>query len=178
MDNRGILCEASEKGIVVANECLVRGCNLTTLKLEKLLILIHGAMLAKYGKPLFSQNVIALAHELVIKEVDRELIMYSVGFKERMVEYICLLEKEQKIMDEVIQKYGMFNTSLINEIKELKLLTELCYEEGTSNIIPNELIYEVFVYYRFHDARTIKQDENSFQKRLKMQFNDNRKRNA
>ncbi len=53
MIDRRILCQASEKGKIVVNECLDRGYDIDTLKLEKLLILMHGIMLSAYGDPFF-----------------------------------------------------------------------------------------------------------------------------
>ena len=60
MENRKILCEASEKGILVVNKCLEQNIPINTIKLQQLLIIIHGTMLSKYATPFFKQNVVAL----------------------------------------------------------------------------------------------------------------------
>jgi len=48
--HRKIMDEASEKGVIVANKCIEKGIQLSAIKLELLLILMHGRMLSKYQK--------------------------------------------------------------------------------------------------------------------------------
>lgn len=174
MEDTRILCEAGEKGKIVVNKCLDHGIEISTYKLIKLLIMMHGIMLSRYQKPFFSQNVVATQYGPTIKEIDKELVFYALGFKERMCEYICLLENEEKVMDEVIEKYGTVDAFELNERKEFKLINEFCYEEGTLNIIPNELIENVFDYYKFYDIENISQKEETFKRKLKSMYGNDK----
>ena len=102
--HRKIMDEASEKGVIVANKCMEKGIQLSAIKLELLLILMHGRMLSKYQKPFFRQNVVAGKQVLMIKEVDRNFILNK--FNERMQEYLVLLLKEEEVMNDIIEVYG------------------------------------------------------------------------
>lgn len=173
MKDTRILCEASEKGKIIVNRCLDLGYDINTYKLEKLLIMIHGIMLSKYQKPFFRQSVVATKYGSIIKEVEKELFSYAFGFKDRMCEYICLLENEEKLINEIVQKYGNLDAFELNEFKQLKLLNDLCYKEGTLNTIPNKLIEKVFDYYTFYEMECVSQKEDSFKKKLMFDYKKN-----
>ena len=61
----------------------------------------------------------------------------------------------------------------LNEFKQLKLLNDLCYKEGTLNIIPNKLIEKVFDYYTFYEMECVSQKEDSFKKKLMFDYKKN-----
>lgn len=170
MRNMGICCEASEKGKIVINKCLDNNIEINTIKLEKLLILMHGKMLSMYKKPFFNEDVIATSHGLKIKEVDRDFIRYAVKCNEKIVEYICLLDSETEVMNLVLEKYGKYDVFELNEKKELQVLNKLIYDEKTQNVISNELIERVFDYYQFYDLDIVKKSEESFQKKLRNSY--------
>jgi len=147
--NRDVFCLASEKGVIVVNECLKKGIEINTLKLEQLLILIHGIMLSKYKKPFFYENVVARDFSLMIQEVDEDFRAYGMEFKESFEEYITLLEKEEEVMKYVIEKYGNLDFFDLNELYVLKKLRERFIEEtknniDSKNIIPNTEIEKEF----------------------------------
>jgi len=141
--SRRILCEASEKGAIVVNKCLNRGFEINTIKLEQLLILMHGRMLSLYNKPFFSQEVVARTHALMIDKVDKDFRIYAMEFKEKLEEYICLLEKEE-VMNYIIEKYGNLDFFELKELPVLKNLKDLFSKEDQSNIIPNLKIEKMF----------------------------------
>ena len=142
--SRRILCEASEKGVIVVNECLNRGIQINTIKLEQLLILMHGRMLSLYNKSFFSQEVVARTHALMIDNVDKDFRIYAIEFKEKLPEYICLLEKEEEVMNYIIERYGNLDFFELKELPVLKKLKDLFSKEDQSNIIPNVKIEKMF----------------------------------
>jgi len=175
MRNMGICCIASEKGKKIVNKCIDNNIEINTLKLEKLLILVHGKMLSMYQKPFFNENVIATKHGLMIKEVDRDFIRYVFRCNEKLVEYICLLDDEEEVVNSVLREYTNRDGLDLNSVIELKVLSEICYEEGKKNIVPNELIKEVFTRYQFSHLDVVKNSDESFQKKLRNNFKNIKK---
>lgn len=145
--SRKILCEASEKGIIVANECLNRGIEINTIKLQQLLILMHGRMLSLYNKPFFSQEVVARPQALMIDKVNKDLMVYAMEFKELIEEYYILLEKEEAVMMEVIDAYGNLNFFDLKELPALKTLQDNFIKKNQESIISNEAIQKTFNFY-------------------------------
>ena len=170
MRNMGIHCSASEKGKRIINKCIDNNIEINTLKLEKLLILMHGKMLSMYQKPFFDEDVIATRHGLMIKEVDRDFIRYATRCNEKIKAYICLLDAETKVMNSVLKEYIDYDALDLNCVRELQVLSEICYEEGKENIVPNELIREVFTRYQFYDLDVVKKSDESFQMKLRNNF--------
>jgi len=138
------LCIASKKSVIVANECLKKGLRINALKLEYLLILIHGKMLSQYNKPFLNQNVVVKNHNLMIEKDDKEFVAYDVRFDEILREHITLLEKEEEVMKQIIEEYGEFDVFELKEHPVLKTLNESFYNTGKTNIIPNIEIKKVF----------------------------------
>lgn len=165
-DNR-ILCLASEKGKNIVNKCLEEGYHINTLKLEQLLVLVHGIMLAKYDKAFFNQNVVVAPQGFIIKEVEREFIMYAVEFKEKLPENITLLELEEKIVNYVIKHFGNYDICGLKETPVLKTLKGLCYNWYSLSMVPNQTIKKVFTDFGYCDLRTVKDNNKSYQKKLK-----------
>ena len=142
--SRKFLCEASEKGAIVVNKCLNRRFEINTIKLEQLLILMHGRMLSLYNKPFFSQEVVARTHALMIDKVDNDFRIYIMGFEEKLKEFICLLEKEEEVMNYIIEKYGDLDFFELKELPVLKILKDKFSKEDQNNIIPNVKIQKIF----------------------------------
>ena len=141
---RKIYSEATEKSKIIVNKCLEQGYDIGAAKADKLLILTHGIMLSKYQKPLFNQNVVAEKCGLIVREVEKELLSLELEqdnnmfkFYEKLPQYICLLEREEEIMNEIIKKYGNYDVFDIMNDKRLAILNELCYKDDLANIIPN-----------------------------------------
>ena len=155
--NTDVFCLASEKGVVVVNECLKKGIEINTLKLEQLLILIHGIMLSKYNKPFFYENVVARDFSLMIQEVDEDFRAYGIEFKEPFEEYITLLEKEEEVMKYVIEKYGNLDFFDLNEFCVLKKLRKRFIEENKNNIDSKNIIPNIEIEKEFDDFLSDKQ---------------------
>lgn len=169
---RRIMCEASEKGVYVINKCLEKGYQISTIKLEQLLILMHGTMLSLYQRPFFRQNVVARSHALMIDEVDKNFLAFAKEFKERIPECICLLQNEEKVMDHIIEKYGNIDFFELNNRKDLTVLRNLFSKQGESVIVPNEAIEKVFDYYNLYGLDCIKKQEESYQKKLERMYKE------
>ena len=118
MKKIGFLCCASEIGKIVANQCIDKGIQLSTVKLQKLLIMMHGVYFATYNKPLFKEKVTLMKHGVAIKEVDKDF-RYEILYNEKFQGYICLTEDQQKVVDEVIKIYGKCDSFELNKVPEL-----------------------------------------------------------
>lgn len=160
MSHKKILCEASEKGKIVVNKCLDLGYKIEPLKLEQLLILIHGMMLAKYNEPFFKQEIISTEYGLVIREIERDFLEYDSGFEEKLQDYILLSDNEEKTVEYIIKRFGVYNHKLLKDVIILNLLNEISCKEGTSNIIPNQFIREVFLAYNYDNPETKQKKDN------------------
>jgi len=164
MKNEKILCDVSEKSKIVVNRCLDLGYEIGVWKLEQLMIIIQGIMLVKYNKPFFEEKIISVTSGLVIRQIERDFIVYTLRFNEKLPEYIYLLEDEEEIVDEVIKKYGDKDYYDLKNSNKIKLLSEICYEKTKMNCVPNEMIKQVFEYYSFSLKNKDLEDEVSFQK--------------
>lgn len=163
-----VLCEASEKGKFVVNMCLNNGYDINTKKLEKLLILMQGEMLRRHKKTFFEQVIIVKDNEAIIPKVERDFKMYNEGFKERLSEYYFLTNNEQEVMNSIIEQYGNMNIADLNERRELKILSQFIDEtdELNLNIVPKQLIQNVFIRSNFFEHDLKKQDRYVKQKVL------------
>lgn len=144
MVNNGILCLASEKAKIVVNKCLDKGIDINTFKLEELLIFIHTATLVKLNRPFFNQNVIATEQGLIIKEIEEDFKPYVIKFKDKFTEYISLLDDEEEIVNDVIERYRNLKTIGIDIKDKFELLNKMYYQNSDSNIVTNEMIQGEF----------------------------------
>lgn len=162
--SRKIMCEVSEKAVCVVNKCIDKNISINTSKLHQLMILIHGTMLSKYQTPFFQENVYATDMRLVVKELEQDCLSQKISFEERMQEYICLLQREEQVIDAIIEKYAGADFLEIGKEKVLRQLREFCYDEEnkTNEIVPNELIEKVFDYYAFSDLNVVQKKLSKF----------------
>lgn len=141
-----VLCVASEKGKIIVNRCLNKGFHINTLKLEKLLIIIHGCTLARYNRPFFPENIVTTQYGLMIPQVDEDFSIHSLEFNEQLEELIFLLDAEEEVINYVVNKYGNCDAFELDEMNELQALKDIGFTAGRTNIIPNTLIKGVFDY--------------------------------
>ena len=156
--NKGILCQASEKGKIIINKCINKDLFINTLKMEKLLILVHGNMLAQYNKPFFNENVVTYGRGLIIEEVDRDFLEGAVFFNKRYTEYVTLLDKEEEMVDRIIKLYGSLRVYDLNQLSFLKKIEDKYATSNMKSIISNEAIKEAFTLFPQYkkELRTIK----------------------
>lgn len=172
VDMNKILCEVSEKGKTVVNRCLLYNYEIEPFKLQYLLILMHGTMLSMYNQPLFCQKVYAREKNLFIDEISRDLQKYDVSCNERLKENLFLTKHEEKVVSEILEKFGNTSLSTLRELRPLRMLCEVCSNksESKSITVPNELIKEVFIYYNFYEYISPRKDENTFRRILKQEY--------
>lgn len=108
MSNFGgrIMCKAAEVGKIVVNRCLSRGLSIDVQKLQKLLVLMQVECIKRSGKPLFTEDIRIWDCGVAIKEVDEEFRNTGFAFINHQVEYINLLEYEDKSVDSILEMYG------------------------------------------------------------------------
>lgn len=138
------MCKASEVGKIVINKCASLGYDLTAPKLQKLLVVMQGTCLAKYGKELFKEEVLAWSCGVAIKEVNADFKNHNFRESQRLQAYVVLLEYEDDILDEVLKEFGNKDAITISADYRLIKLVKLFYEEGKSNIIPKNIIKDIF----------------------------------
>ena len=138
------MCKASEVSKVVINKCLSRGLSLTAPKLQKLLVVMQGTCLAEYDKEMFKEEVLAWSCGVAIKEVYSDFKDYNFKESEKLQAYVVLLDYEDIIIDEVLDKFGDKDAITINADYRLSKLVKMFYEEGKSNIIPKNIIKDIF----------------------------------
>lgn len=138
------MCKASEVSKVVINKCTSLGYDLTAPKLQKLLVVMQGMCLAKYEKELFKEDVLAWTCGVAIKEVNADFKNYDFKESQRLQAYIVLLDHEEEIIDEVLNEFGNKDAITISADYRLIKLVKLFYEEGKSNIIPKNIIKDIF----------------------------------
>lgn len=139
-----ILCSASEKGKWIVNACLNLGFDITTYKLEKLLVLAYGEYLVKTGKKLFNEDIMVSEVGIVIKEVDQDFIRFAMGFTAPLEEYYPMLNAEEKIINSIIYKYGNKDAFELTANAKLKELVEYKNSDG---FVSDEDIKKVFEKY-------------------------------
>lgn len=153
--------EICEKGKIVINRCLEKGYSIEPLKLQQLLILMHGVSLAKFNKPFFEEPVLATNYGLALEGIEEEFGEYSLGFQERFQEQLVLEIDEQAILESIILEFGIFDASSLRKMYMLNVLEKACFQNGKKIIVPNEFIREVFVDYGFGEKQEPIKVENS-----------------
>lgn len=130
----------------VVNKCLEKGCDISTLKLEKLLIVMQGVTLAGTGKPMFQEAIVpSKTGGLKIMEVDEEFLANAAGFDEKVDEWIVLLEGQESVVDSVLNKCGALNAWDISEKYGLNKLNHRLLEDGiTDKNIINGMLMGMF----------------------------------
>ena len=143
MKDTRLLHVDSEFGKIVVNECLKRGYEINTKKLENLLVIIHGKLLAEYDKPLLKTAIFATEKGIRVPQIEENFIMYCVKFEEMFDEYIPLLDCQRKVIKQTIVTYGQLNALELIEKTSLQPLNEYCLRKGITQI-PNEIIKTAF----------------------------------
>ncbi len=124
MKNIGCSCKASEIGKLVINKCIDRQIPLTNIKLQKLLIIMQGVMIASHNRILFKENLTNSIYGLSIQEVSNDFSQDK-NFVEKYMNYIVPLEKEVKIIDRVLTKYGHLDSFELKTLPEMQELYEI-----------------------------------------------------
>lgn len=121
MKNIGCRCLASEYGKVIINESIKRQISLSNIKLQQLLIITQGVMLASYHKPIFKERVTGASYGPSLKEVNKDFFC-DFDFNEEYFAYVVPLKIEIQVIDKVLNRYGQLNTFQLKELPEMKKL--------------------------------------------------------
>lgn len=136
-----ILCSASEKAKWFVNECIKEGYEINTFKLEKLLVLAYGEYLVKTGKKLFNENIVIWEAGPMIKEVDEDFRCYAIGFHSPFYSYYLKLDAEERLIRDIMYKYGNMDGFELNANVKLK---ELVLLKNKDKFVTDEDIQKVF----------------------------------
>ena len=130
----------SEVGKIVVNRCLKLGYKINTQKLEKLLVIIQGKMLAEHNKSILRSEIIATENTgIIIPKIDKDFAMYALAFTEELYEYITLLEAESKVVNSVLSAYGEYSAVELQEKTNLEKINKFC--EKYINLIVTPFIF-------------------------------------
>ena len=117
-----VMCMAGEIGKIVVNKCLERNIFINTQKLQKLLVLMQIEHMQRVKTALFPQDILVWDCGVVIGEVDQEFIQYAIEFKEKQIEYISLLQEQEKTVEHVLKVYGDMDVFDINKLPVIQAL--------------------------------------------------------
>lgn len=114
MNGDFIMCKAAEVGKIVINKCVDAGLFIDAQKLQKLLVLMQVDCIRKSGKPLFKEDIRIWDCGVAIKEVDDEFRGIGGSFTVKQVEYINLLEQEEKSVNTILEHFGTMDAIDLN----------------------------------------------------------------
>ena len=135
-----VMCMAGEIGKIVVNKCLERNIFINTQKLQKLLVLMQIEHMSRIKTALFPQDILVWDCGVFIEEVDQEFIQYSIEFKEKQIEYITLLQEQEKTVELVLKIYGDMDVFDINELPAIQSLVSKSLLINGRRIIPSNIM--------------------------------------
>lgn len=140
------MCKAAEVGKVIINRCLDRRLFIDAQKLQKLLVLMQVEVIKETGIPLFKEDVRIWDCGVAIKEVDDEFRGMGASFTEKQIEYINLLDKEDEIIDLVLDQYGTQNALELNQLPINQIVRSLGKALPGTKIphVPSDVLCKVF----------------------------------
>jgi len=135
-----VMCLAGEIGKIVVNKCLERNIFINTQKLQKLLVLMQIEHMQRVKTALFPQDILVWDCGVVIEEVDQGFIQYAIEFKEKQIEYITLLEEQEKTVEHVLNIYGDMDAFDINELSAIQSLVSKSLSIDGRRVIPSNIM--------------------------------------
>lgn len=114
MNGDYVMCKAAEVGKIVINKCVDAGFFIDAQKLQKLLVLMQVDYIRRSGKPLFKEDIKIWDCGVAIKEVDEEFRGIGGPFTVKQVEYINLLEQEEKSVNTILEQFGTMDAIELN----------------------------------------------------------------
>ena len=114
MNGDYIMCKAAEVGKIVINKCVDAGLFIDAQKLQKLLVLMQVDCIKRSSKPLFKEDIRIWDCGVAIKEVDEEFRGVGGPFVKKQVEYINLLEQEEKSVNIILEQFGTMDAIELN----------------------------------------------------------------
>ena len=107
---------------------------------------MQGVTLAGTGKPMFPEAIVPTkTGRLKIEEVEKEFIANVIGFDEKVDEWIVLLERQQSVVDSVLNKCGALDAfDIANKYGLNKLSRELLKNGVRDKDIINGMLMGMF----------------------------------
>lgn len=145
----------------IINECLERKLEINTHKLEQLLILMQGRMLTEFGRPLFTNKIVATSTRVYVPDVDKAFFEYATGCHEKQYETVSFLDDELEIVEETLDWYAEIGPEFLENNTYLKFLAQKSLKNAydTPQVIPNEFIEYVFLFSPEYLQCCINKDE-------------------
>ena len=139
------LCEASKIAKIIINKCLDKGYNLDFIKLQQLLTLIQGTMLARHDRTFFPQDIYNLDTPIIV-EVHKDILTQDINLDRNNTEYILSVE-EESVVEEILERFGIYNYNTLKTMFVLNVLDKIRTEK--ESIIPTEYLKMVFIEFGF-----------------------------
>lgn len=139
------LCEASEIAKMIINKCLDKGYNLNFIKLQQLLTLIQGTMLARYGRTFFPQDIYNLETPIII-EVHKDILTHDINLERNNPEYTMSIEEEY-VVEDILERFGIYDCNTLKTTFVLNVLDKI--RTGKETVIPIEYLKMVFIEFGF-----------------------------
>lgn len=144
-DKRKKLCEASEIAKIIINKCLDKRYDLDFVKLQQLLTLIQGTMLARYNRTFFPQDIYNLETPIII-EVHKDILTQDINLEKTNTEYV-FSDEEELVVDEILKRFAPFTCGLIKNAFVFNVLDKIRTEKET--VIPTEYLKLLFLEFGF-----------------------------
>ena len=143
------LCEASKIAKIIINKCLDKGYNLDIIKLQQLLTLIQGTMLARHDRTFFPQDIYNLETPIII-EVHKDILTQDINLEKNNTEYTMSAE-EESVVEEILERFGIYNCNTLKTTFVLNVFDKI--RTGKESIIPIEYLKMVFFEFGFDVAK-------------------------
>lgn len=147
MENQESLCKASEIAKIVINKCLEKGYTMDIIKLQQLLTLIQGDMLAKYNITFFPQDIYFLETP-TIKEILNDISEKKINLEKNKKSNYVLSIEENYVIDEIIKRFGIYNSNTLKTSFIFNILDKIYLKK--EDIIPIEYLKILFLELGFN----------------------------
>lgn len=174
------LTEDQSKIYLISKHIIAKMEDITPLALQKILYYIQGFSTYFFDKPIFSDNAEAWVHGPVYREIYDRFSYYrynpiSKNEFESYNEIDSLNEKEIKLIDSVINNFGVYSGKTLEKMTHITIpweegRKELSEEEYSSNIIDTETMKDYFTNigkkYKMKDVSDISKYASSIFKEI------------
>lgn len=122
LDLENLIDSVSEKMLITISYIFEKVKEVTPLALQKMLYYVQGIFMVSYGKPLFDEECLAWMHGPVYEKVyemfksfkynpieDKRFIIFKDRFQK-------LTEEEKRVIDNVVNSFGMYSGKTLEEI--------------------------------------------------------------
>lgn len=122
--------------------------NMTNMRINKLLYFAQGWSLARLGKPLFKENILAWKHGPVVKKVYNRFRFAGSNKIAQMIHGTYdkdLKKEEQDLLIDALLRYDNYSTSgLVTLSHQKNSPWAMARELGENEVIPTEIMKDYF----------------------------------